>query len=172
MPGQKFFVPAIDFCSRAGPAPTTPTAKRSASFFLPRREADWALLLGLGGRHKLADGIDQPGDGLVVIDDGFLVFAGVEIDVAPLKAALEALGFGPCYHMSEVLQNMETMLPLWEAALDGTLADWSSIFANYQATVDWPACNYYEQLMAAFPDAKVLLSVRDPKLPPVISRFG
>ena len=97
------------------------------------------------------------GKGLKIIGAGF-GRTGTE----SLKAALEALGFGPCYHMSEVLHNMETMLPLWEAALDGTLADWGSIFAHYQATVDWPACNYYEQLMAAYPDAKVLLSVRDP----------
>jgi hypothetical protein len=97
------------------------------------------------------------GKGLKIIGAGF-GRTGTE----SLKAALEALGFGPCYHMSEVLQNMETMLPLWEAALDGTLADWSSIFAHYQATVDWPACNYYEELMAVYPDAKVLLSVRDP----------
>ena len=97
------------------------------------------------------------GKGLKIIGAGF-----GRTGTASLKAALEALGFGPCYHMSEVLQNLETMLPLWEAARDGTLTDWSRIFANYQSTVDWPACTYYEELMAAYPDAKVLLSVRDP----------
>jgi hypothetical protein len=64
--------------------------------------------------------------------------------------------------MGEVVQNAEMMIPLWEAVLDGTLTDWNSIFANYQATVDWPTCNYYAELMKAYPEAKVLLSVRDP----------
>lgn len=97
------------------------------------------------------------GKGLKIIGAGF-----GRTGTVSLKVALEALGFGPCYHMFEVVKNIETMLPLWGAVLDGTHADWSSIFANYQATVDWPACNYYEQLMAVYPDAKVLLSVRDP----------
>jgi hypothetical protein len=95
--------------------------------------------------------------GLKVIGAGF-----GRTGTASLKAALEALGFAPCYHMFEVLKNVDTMLPLWEAAFDGTLTDWNSIFVSYQATVDWPACNYYQQLMKAYPDAKVLLSVRDP----------
>src|ERR1700730_16855695 len=97
------------------------------------------------------------GKGLKIIGAGF-----GRTGTASLKAALETLGFGPCYHMDEVVQNAEMMIPLWEAVLDGTLTDWNSIFANYQATVDWPACNYYAELMKAYPEAKVLLSVRDP----------
>ncbi len=94
------------------------------------------------------------GKGLKILGAGF-----GRTGTASLKVALEALGFGPCYHMSEVLLKMETMLPLWEAALDGTLTDWNSIFATYQATTDWnsifatyqattdwPDCNYYEEL--------------------------
>eukprot|EP00026_Physarum_polycephalum_P021181 Phypoly_transcript_24262.p1 GENE.Phypoly_transcript_24262~~Phypoly_transcript_24262.p1 ORF type:complete len:150 (+),score=22.75 Phypoly_transcript_24262:85-534(+) len=33
---------------------------------------------------------------------------------------------------------------------------------NYDATVDYPAAYFYKDLMEAFPDAKVILSVRDP----------
>ncbi len=29
--------------------------------------------------------------------------------------------------------------------------------------MDWPECSFYEQLMERYPDAKVLLSVRDPE---------
>ena len=32
-----------------------------------------------------------------------------------LKAALEELGYGPCYHMTEVFEHPEHV-PLWEAA--------------------------------------------------------
>src|SRR5690242_7699355 len=79
-----------------------------------------------------------------------------------LKVALEELGFGPCYHMIEVFQYPEHA-KLWEAATQGKPIDWDQIFANYQATVDWPGCTFYADLMARYPDAKVLLSVRDPE---------
>lgn len=39
--------------------------------------------------------------------------------------------------------------------------DWRELLAGYRATIDWPACSYYRELMAAFPDAKVLLTVRE-----------
>jgi hypothetical protein len=79
-----------------------------------------------------------------------------------LKAALEELGFGPCYHMVEVF-GKPTDAALWEAATRGDPVDWNKIFAGYQATVDWPACAFYKDLMKAYPDAKVLLTVRDPE---------
>jgi hypothetical protein len=41
--------------------------------------------------------------------------------------------------------------------------DWTAFFADFQAAVDWPASLFYKQLMALYPDAKVLLNVRDPE---------
>lgn len=79
-----------------------------------------------------------------------------------LKAALAELGFGPCYHMTELFKHPEHVR-FWTAALDGKAVDWKAFFADYQSTVDWPACHFYRQLMAEYPDAKVLLSVRDPE---------
>jgi Sulfotransferase domain len=78
-----------------------------------------------------------------------------------LKAALEELGFGPCYHMVEVFQHPEH-IKLWTAVAQGKVVDWDRIFANYQATVDWPSCRFYASLMVRYPDAKVVLTVRDP----------
>src|SRR6202043_561366 len=40
--------------------------------------------------------------------------------------------------------------------------DWNDLFEGYQATVDWPGCTFYAELMEVYPDAKVLLTVRDP----------
>jgi hypothetical protein len=79
-----------------------------------------------------------------------------------LKEALNQLGFGPCYHMTEVFSHPEH-IALWEAAAKREPIDWSNIFADYRATVDWPACAFYKELMAVYPEAKVLLSVRDPE---------
>ena len=54
-------------------------------------------------------------------------------------------------------------LEAWHALVSGQAPmDWQAIFANYEATVDIPACFYYEEIMRAFPAAKVLLNVRDP----------
>jgi hypothetical protein len=79
-----------------------------------------------------------------------------------LKVALEELGFGPCYHMFEAMKN-PAHAKAWAAAGRGEPVDWEEIYGGYQATVDWPGCSYYEQLAEAYPEAKVLLSVRDPE---------
>ncbi|MDF1642658.1 MAG: hypothetical protein P1U80_00565 [Pseudomonadales bacterium] len=77
-----------------------------------------------------------------------------------LKSALETLGVGPCYHMIEVHEN-PSHADLWSSAVDEKQIDWSAIFQNYGSTVDWPGCYFWKQLADQFPDAKVLLSVRD-----------
>jgi hypothetical protein len=78
-----------------------------------------------------------------------------------LKVALERLGFGPCYHMLEVMEHPQHV-PLWVAAARGDAVDWEELFAGYQATTDWPACAFWRSLVAAYPAAPVLLTVRDP----------
>ncbi len=79
-----------------------------------------------------------------------------------LKVALERLLGAPCYHMMEVFQHPEH-IPLWRAAARGEMPDWNALFADYAAAVDWPAAAFWPELSAAFPDALVLLSVRDPQ---------
>ena len=81
---------------------------------------------------------------------------------ASLQSALEELGFGPCYHMYEVFAN-PGHADFWLAAWRGEPADWDGVLGSYEATVDWPACSFYAELLERNPDAKVLLSVRDPE---------
>jgi hypothetical protein len=38
---------------------------------------------------------------------------------------------------------------------------WDALFAGYRAAVDWPACAFWPELTEAYPDALVVLSVRD-----------
>lgn len=78
---------------------------------------------------------------------------------ASLKVALEALGIGPCYHMSDVLKNPASIQG-WIDAAEGN-PDWDAIFNGYAATVDNPGCNYWSELAAHYPDAKVILTTRD-----------
>ena len=77
-----------------------------------------------------------------------------------LKFALEQIGFGPCYHMTEVMLNPEAPAQ-WIRAADGN-PDWETIFNGFVATVDYPGCTFWRELADYYPDAKVLLSVRDP----------
>jgi len=79
-----------------------------------------------------------------------------------LKAALEELGFDPCYHMIEALTH-PAHVAVWLAALAGQPPDWRAFFATYQATVDWPACTFYQELLQRYPEAHVVLTVRDPE---------
>ncbi len=79
-----------------------------------------------------------------------------------LKVALEQLGFDKCYHMREVIRH-PSHAPIWQAAWMGDEVEWSSLFAGYQAAVDWPPSAFYKQLMAQYPDAKLILTVRDPE---------
>jgi hypothetical protein len=80
---------------------------------------------------------------------------------ASVKAALEELGVGPCYHMYEVFGKADH-IEQWRRAARGEPVDWHALFANYQSSTDWPACNFWDRQMDAFPEAKVLLTMRDP----------
>lgn len=79
-----------------------------------------------------------------------------------LKFALEHLGFGPCYHMAEVMAgDVRRTLPMWFDVVGGK-PDWDRLFEGFRATTDYPAASYWRELAAHYPDAKVVLSVRDP----------
>jgi hypothetical protein len=79
-----------------------------------------------------------------------------------LKLALEHLGFGPCHHMSEVIANVRSQLPLWLDVVGGK-PDWDRVFAGFGAAVDYPAAYFWRELADHFPDAKIILTLRDPE---------
>ena len=77
-----------------------------------------------------------------------------------LKAALEILGYDKCHHMTEVIQTGSGIL--WYRKLEGEDIGWEEIFEGYEATVDWPSAAWWKELTDYYPDAKVILTVRDP----------
>ena len=95
--------------------------------------------------------------GLEVIGAGF-----GRTGTLSLKLALEQLGFAQCYHMFEVMNHPEHV-PLWRAAHRGEPTDWEALFAGYRAAVDWPSCNFWREQLDTWPDAKVILTQRDPE---------
>jgi hypothetical protein len=76
------------------------------------------------------------------------------------KQALEQLGFAPCYHWVNVLADLD-QVELWNRAMDGE-APWEEILDGHRSTADWPGGYFYRELMDFYPEAKVLLSVRNP----------
>ena len=77
-----------------------------------------------------------------------------------LKEALEKLGYGPCHHMKEVFLSSEQSEYFYLASM-GEKVDWDEVFKDYNSTVDWPAAAYYKELSDKYPDAKVILGMRD-----------
>lgn len=78
-----------------------------------------------------------------------------------MKAALEHLGYDKCHHMVEVLMTDDpTQLDYWDAVGKGERPGWDKIFEGYQASVDFPSSIYWKELAEAYPEAKVVLTVR------------
>ncbi len=77
------------------------------------------------------------------------------------KLALEELGLSPCYHWVNLLADLD-QVELWDRAMDGEVL-WEQIFDDDRSTADWPGGYFYRELMEFYPQAKVLLSVREPE---------
>nr|WP_220183026.1 sulfotransferase family protein [Sphaerisporangium album] len=78
-----------------------------------------------------------------------------------LKMALCRVGFGPCYHFTEVFAHPEHLYA-WAAAASGREPEaWRVPLKGYAATTDWPAVAFWREIVEAFPDAKVILTTRD-----------
>jgi hypothetical protein len=61
-----------------------------------------------------------------------------------MKAALEQLGLGPCYHMAEVVSHPH-FAEYWMTAASGQPVKWDVVFQGYRSAVDWPACAFYRE---------------------------
>lgn len=78
-----------------------------------------------------------------------------------MKRALEMIGYGPCYHMYEVMPHKERY-ETWQGIYDGDInPDWDVVFDGFKATVDWPAARYWRELAEHYPKAKIVLTYRD-----------
>ncbi|UBU18306.1 sulfotransferase family protein [Nonomuraea gerenzanensis] len=94
---------------------------------------------------------------LTVIGAGF-----PRTGTSSMKAALERLGFGPCHHMFDVGSDPDRARRWAPLAHSGTTPQWDHVFEGFRSAVDWPASFFWRELAAAYPEAKVVLTVRDP----------
>jgi hypothetical protein len=85
-----------------------------------------------------------------------------------LRAAFEKLGYAPSYHMSEVIAPRPGLndghIEAWADFLEGKrLMDWAWLMEHYRACCDFPASAFYKELAEVWPDARVVLTLRDPE---------
>ncbi|WP_233417160.1 sulfotransferase family protein [Halovulum marinum] len=79
-----------------------------------------------------------------------------------MREALEILGFGPCHHMREVMIHPEQKRR-WRAFVTGADFGWDELFEGYAACIDFPSAHYWRALAAAYPEAPVVMTWRDPQ---------
>lgn len=77
-----------------------------------------------------------------------------------LKESLEQLGLTHVYHMKELLVNPDKLY-LWKQLDETGDTNWDALYEGYDGTVDFPGYPWYKQHMKRYPDAKVILTVRD-----------
>lgn len=78
-----------------------------------------------------------------------------------LQVALDRLGLGPCFHMFDIVGDEQRLEQWAKIVCDGERPDWPALFGGYTSAVDGPCAVHYEQISEAFPEAKVILTVRD-----------
>lgn len=82
-----------------------------------------------------------------------------------LKKALEILGFGPCYHMTEVIKNNDAVK--WTKFIDNptnkALLHMLLGGNGYVSTCDYPSSAFWREQLELYPEAKVVFTTRDPK---------
>jgi hypothetical protein len=98
--------------------------------------------------------MDLPSTKLQVIGAGF-----GRTGTTSLKKALQTLGYGKCYHMSDVNHNDHA--EKWLRKENQGIIDWDEVLRGYKSSVDWPTSLYYEELAERYPSSKIILTVRD-----------
>ncbi|MCH7742534.1 MAG: sulfotransferase family protein [Proteobacteria bacterium] len=94
--------------------------------------------------------------GLKIIGAGF-----GRTGTASMKEALELLGYKKCHHMKEVMLSGK-QVAMFDRVSRNVEVDWDEVFDGFEAAVDWPAAARYKELMEKYPEAKVILTARDP----------
>lgn len=89
---------------------------------------------------------------------------------AAVRTALRSLGYLETYHMRAASTETPRDNEFWMRAIkakwdgEGTFEkeDWDQLLGHCQAVCDLPAAAFAAELIAAYPDAKVILTNRDP----------
>lgn len=79
-----------------------------------------------------------------------------------LKKALEDLGFGRVYHGEDIILRPHHYY-YWRRVHRTGRGDWDKIFKGFSSALDYPVCSLWQTLAEYYPNAKIILTVRDPE---------
>ena len=121
-----------------------------------KKKHDTAMILHASLGNTAKDIAEVYADGLQVVGAGL-----GRTGTSSLQLALEILYGAPCYHMREVIGKSHASF--FTALKQGkvTSEQIRGHFKSYACTQDIPTSLFWEELLAANPDAKVVLTVRD-----------
>jgi len=84
-----------------------------------------------------------------------------------LRTALNIILDGAVYHMFQLMFGEKVDVTFWDRAMKRKLSkrEWKDFLEGrgFRGGVDYPISLYYKDLMEVFPDAKVILTVREPE---------
>jgi hypothetical protein len=78
-----------------------------------------------------------------------------------LRAALDELGYGPVCHGVDIAFRPTHVLG-WRKYYRTGQADWRKMYKRFRSAIDYPVCCAWKELAAEYPDAKIILTTRDP----------
>ncbi|CAH8497038.1 unnamed protein product [Schistosoma rodhaini] len=105
-----------------------------------------------------------------ISNDLFIIGAGqMRTGTTSLKFALQLLYNQSCYHMYDIIYHyQESHIQKWlnlfnmnKNFINIEKIYWNDIFNECRFAVDYPTCVFYKELMKIYPNAKVILTVRD-----------
>lgn len=103
----------------------------------------------------------NPSDEIIVIGAGL-----PRTGTLSMKSALTILLKGKCYHMAEFLRGSQDDMDIWLNALKGdvTPQQWRTFFRKegYVSGVDYPMSLFWKELSEVYPNAKILVTTRNP----------
>ncbi|KAJ6611231.1 hypothetical protein B0H10DRAFT_371491 [Mycena sp. CBHHK59/15] len=99
-----------------------------------------------------------------------LVLGFCRTGTASMRAALAVLGYGNTHHIGCVMAS-PSEIDGWTAAIEAKFHgkgkaygrnEWDRLLGEFQAVADVPGILFAEELIHAYPDAQVILTMRDP----------
>ncbi|KZT50499.1 hypothetical protein CALCODRAFT_504668 [Calocera cornea HHB12733] len=78
-----------------------------------------------------------------------------------LYEAMQIIGFAPCHHMLTLAGDTPRRCIAFEPAYAGAPTDWHKLMDGYICTIGNPTADFVPELIEAYPNALVILSVRD-----------
>ncbi|TVY82196.1 hypothetical protein LSUE1_G002217 [Lachnellula suecica] len=99
-----------------------------------------------------------------------LVFGKSRTGTLSIRHALKMLGYNDVYHMESIVKDNPRDEDMWVEAMEAkyenkgkpyTREDWDKLLGHCMALSDSPCLAFMPELAAAYPDAKIILSLRD-----------